>query len=171
MSRQYYFTGTAAPTTTPTYAGSTFVDTTAGKVYFAKGTSSSADWVAFPTLSSEITIDEDVALTGLYKIKKALGLDFQPALEKTLATGAFTQTQSMHTIDTEADAASDDCDTITIAADMSVLTVRLEDNARVVTLKHGTGNLQLPASSDVIMTANSLYTLMYNGTAWNMVTS
>ncbi len=171
MSRQYYFTGTVAPATTPTYAGSIFVDTTAGKVYFAKGTSSSADWVAFPTLSSEISIDEDIALAGLYKIKKALGLDLQPSTELIVATGAVTQTQSMHTLDTEADAAADDLDTITIATDMSVLTVRLEDNARVVTLKHGTGNLQLPASADVVMTANSLYTLIYNGTAWNMVTS
>lgn len=38
------FTGTAAPATTPTNIGDIFVDTVNKKLYFATGTSSSADW-------------------------------------------------------------------------------------------------------------------------------
>jgi len=38
-------TGTAAPATTPTKVGDTFIDTTNGNIYIAKGTASSADWV------------------------------------------------------------------------------------------------------------------------------
>lgn len=37
--------GTAAPLTTPTSVGHVFVDTVSGKVYMAKGVTSSADWV------------------------------------------------------------------------------------------------------------------------------
>ncbi len=171
MAREYYFTGSAAPATTPTYAGSTFIDTTAGRVYNAKGTSSSADWVIIPNAISEIAIDADVNLQGVRRLTNALALDFQPATELTVASGVVVQTQSIHTLDTQADAATDDLDTITIVADSSFLTVRLEDNARVVTLKHGTGNLNLPAAADVIMTANTLYILMYDGSNWNMVSS
>lgn len=36
--------GTSAPATTPRKVGDVFVDTTAKKIYFATGTSSSADW-------------------------------------------------------------------------------------------------------------------------------
>ena len=121
MSRQYYFTGTTTPATTPPFAGATFVDTTASIIYWAKGTSSSADWIPLPTALSDLSIDTDLALGGLYKIKKALGMDFQSSAELVIATGAVTQTQSYHTIDTEADAASDDLDTITIDSDMSML--------------------------------------------------
>jgi hypothetical protein len=171
MARQYFFTGTAAPTTTPTYAGSLFVDTTADKIYFATGTTSSADWDPLPINLSDLTIDSDLALGGLYKIKKALGMDFQPASELTIATGAVTQTQSVHTVDTQSDAASDDLDTITIATDMSVLYAHLENAARIVTLKHGTGNLNLPDDADIVMAENTVYFLLYNGTAWNLVGS
>lgn len=38
------FTGTAAPNTTPSAVGQTYVDTNAGKVYISVGTSSSSDW-------------------------------------------------------------------------------------------------------------------------------
>lgn len=38
-------TGVAPPASTPTYIGQFYVDTSAQKLYFAKGTSSSADWV------------------------------------------------------------------------------------------------------------------------------
>ena len=171
MSRQYFSTGTAAPAVTPTYEGEVFVDTTADKVYFSVGTASSADWVTLPSLSSDITTDEDLALAGLYKIKKALGMDFQTALELTVATGAVTQTQSHHTIDTESDAAADDLDTITIASDMSMLLVTLANAARIVTLKHGTGNLNLPDDADIVMAENTVYFLLYNGSAWNLVGS
>lgn len=36
--------GTAAPNTTPSILGAMYIDTNAGKVYVATGTSSSADW-------------------------------------------------------------------------------------------------------------------------------
>ena len=41
---QMWFTGTGAPTTTPTKLGQTYVDSVSGNVYISKGTASSADW-------------------------------------------------------------------------------------------------------------------------------
>jgi len=167
--RQYFFTGTAAPTITPPFAGSLFTDTTTGKVYFGTGTSTSADWDVMPSNLSELVQDADHSLAGLYKIKKALGLDFQPSLEATLVTGVMTQVQSLHSVDTESDAASDDLDTITPLVDMNFMLLKLEDSARVVTLKHGTGNLLLPNDADVVMKENVLYLLVYNGADWNLM--
>ncbi len=167
--RTYFFTGTGAPTTTPSFEGSIFVDTTADTIYFATGTASAADWTIMPSNLSDLTQDADHALAGLYKIKKALGLDFQPSLEATIATGVMTQVQSLHSVDTESDAASDDLDTITALADMNFMLIKLENSARVVTLKHGTGNLLLPNDADVIMKENVLYLLVYNGSDWNLM--
>ena len=45
MAKQLISTGTAAPTSTPTFEGQIFVDTTNDDVYMAKGVASSADWV------------------------------------------------------------------------------------------------------------------------------
>lgn len=37
--------GTVAPASTPQYIGQLYVDTQAGKLYFAKGTTNSSDWI------------------------------------------------------------------------------------------------------------------------------
>ena len=37
--------GTAAPSSTPTHVGQIYVDTAAEKLYFAKGTTNSSDWI------------------------------------------------------------------------------------------------------------------------------
>jgi len=37
--------GSGAPGTTPVYIGQFYVDTTGSKLYFAKGTASSSDWI------------------------------------------------------------------------------------------------------------------------------
>jgi hypothetical protein len=169
MARQYFYTGTATPTTTPTYAGEIFVDTTNARVYISTGTSSSSDWDVIPLNLSEITIDGDLDLGGTNKLINALAVDFQGSTELTISSGAITQTQTLHTIDTQSDAASDDLDTITAGTDMNLLAVKLEDNSRIVTLKHATGNLVLPSSTDVTMVANVLYILIYDGSNWNLV--
>jgi len=74
-------------------------------------------------------------------------LNFETATELTIASGVITVTQSMHTVDTESDAASDDLDTIT-GADGDVLYLLPADDARTVVLKHGTGNIVTGDGSD-----------------------
>ena len=112
---QYFFTGIAAPTTTPAKAGAVFVDTTGGRIYFATGTSSSSDWDLMPVNISEITQDADMNQQGVRSLINAMAIDFQASAELTLNTGAVTQTQSLHSIDTQSDSAADDLGTVTIA--------------------------------------------------------
>lgn len=80
--------------------------------------------------------------------------------ELTIAGGIVTATNSLHAIDTEADAASDDLDTINGTVNGQMLVVYAADSARTVVLKDGTGNLKLPGDvtldnvEDVVMLIN-----------------
>lgn len=85
--------------------------------------------------------------------------------ELTIATGAVTATKSYHTVDTEADAASDDLDTISGGVAGAMLVITAADSARSVVAKDGTGNLLL--SGDFTMdNAEDTLTLLYNGSNW-----
>lgn len=61
------------------------------------------------------------------------------ATELTIAAGAVAATRSFHTIDTEADAGSDDLDDITGGAAGEMLLIRPADAARAVVLRHAVG--------------------------------
>ncbi len=70
------------------------------------------------------------------------------ATELTIATGAITATQSHHTIDTQADAGTDDLDTINGLVANQLYFFRPANDARTVVLKHGTGNLLCIGNQD-----------------------
>lgn len=90
--------------------------------------------------------------------------------ELTIATGAVTATGTNHTIDTEADAASDDLDTINGGADGVILFVRAVNDARSVVLKDGTGNIQGPGDCTLDNTQDIAH-LIFDSTlnAWLVV--
>jgi len=71
--------------------------------------------------------------------------------EVTIATGVVTIIGSRHTIDTEADAATDDLDTINGGLDGMRLQLRAADSTRTVIVKDGTGNID--CSGDFSLTA------------------
>ena len=144
MARQYFFTGIVPPTSTPAYAGSVFIDTVAGRFYVATGTSSASDWKLSPIALSEITTDQDLNLNGVYKIRKALSMEYQPSAELTIAAGVVAQAQTLQSIDTELDAATDDLDTMTLLTNTNVAILTLENATRIVTIKHGVDNFSLP---------------------------
>jgi hypothetical protein len=83
--------------------------------------------------------------------------------ELTIASGAITPTGVFHTIDTEADASSDDLDTISGGVDGQVLILRQEDDARDVTITEA-GNIVLPESSSVsLRDTKDTATFIYDG--------
>lgn len=88
------------------------------------------------------------------------------ATELTISAGSVAAETSHHTIDTEADAASDTLTTITVVgvADFTLLFLRLENAARVVTLEDGTGNIQTKGNKDVVLDANFTTVLFRVGT-------
>ena len=65
--------------------------------------------------------------------------------EVVIIAGVITITGSRHTIDTEYSAPSDDLDTISGGIDGDIVILRAESDARTVTLKNGTGNLDIGA--------------------------
>ena len=95
-------------------------------------------------------------------------IDFKAATELTISTGAITATQNIHSIDTQADASTDDLDTITLGTS-NLIFIKLDNVARIVTLKDGTGNLDLDA--DVAMVFGTVYQLLHDGTNWQLVGS
>jgi len=87
------------------------------------------------------------------------------ATELTIATGAITATQSLHNIDTEGDAASDDLDTINGLAAGEVCFFYPNNAARTVVFKHGTGNILCPNARDISLAEVTDYVMCIgNGT-------
>lgn len=90
-------------------------------------------------------------------------INFPDDGELTISSGAITVTGSNHTVDTEADAATDDLDTINGGTDGQVLYLRSEDSARDVVLKHNTGNIVTPFGVDYTLDAtNKAVSLRYD---------
>lgn len=96
-------------------------------------------------------------------------LIFDAATELTIASGVVAVTQGAHTIDTEADAASDALTSITGGTAEEVIFIRAANAARTVVITHGIGanliacphglNVSLAEATDYAM-------LVHNGTQW-----
>ncbi len=95
--------------------------------------------------------------------------------ELTIASGSVTATRAAHTIDTEADATSDDLANIlqTNLPEGSAIFIRASEATRVVTLKHaagGAGQLNLLGSVDLNLNSVAGHVLFIRvGTAWREV--
>lgn len=114
-------------------------------------------------LSDHSAAEADLDLDGFDFIDAGL-LNFDAATELTIASGAITAVQTLHTIDTQADAASDDLDTINGGTDGDILIVRANNAARTVVLKHNTGNILLGGGADVSLDETYKMTmLVYDG--------
>ncbi len=101
------------------------------------------------------------------KIDKTVGnvLD----TELTIVAGVILPTQGNHRVDTQADAAEDDLDTITPTNLDSgrLLLIRAEDAARTVKVKHGTGNIRLEDGKDADLDdADRRLLIQFDGTNW-----
>ena len=98
---------------------------------------------------------------------KATGFDKEPR-ELTISSGAVTVNQSSHSVDTEADAASDDLATINGMRSGSLLVVYASSSSRTVVLKDGTGNLKLSGDCTLDNTED-IATLIKIGSNWQLV--
>jgi hypothetical protein len=87
------------------------------------------------------------------------------AREVTIAAGAVTVHLDWHTIDTEANAASDDLDTINGGFDGAMVTFRASDSARDVVFKDSTGNMKLNGNFTLNNVEDTI-TLRYMNGIW-----
>lgn len=90
------------------------------------------------------------------------------ATELTISFGAVTATQSVHLVDTQGDAETDDLDTINGGSDGQVLYIRNADPGRAVVVKHGTGNIGLGGADVTLASPYKWLPLIYDGSlsAW-----
>lgn len=77
----------------------------------------------------------------------------KPATELTIATGAITVTQSYHKIDTEADAGTDDLDTITGIVDGQFYVFRNDTVGRSIVFRSGIDTIICPGNFNVTLAA------------------
>ena len=96
-------------------------------------------WVANDVLTAA-QLNTDIRDNMLFLKENIL---LEEADELIINAGSVTLTKSYHAIDTEADAATDDLDTIAGGTEGRILIVCAEHTDRTVVLKHGTGNLIL----------------------------
>lgn len=88
--------------------------------------------------------------------------------ELTISSGAITISNSLHTVDTEGDAVTDDLNTINGGSTGDVILLGRASTARAVVLKHNTGNIKTPAGTDHELTANGFVLLKHDGSNWHV---
>ena len=88
--------------------------------------------------------------------------------ELTISAGAITPDKSHHTVDTEADAATDNLDTINTGSvnDGCIIYLRQANAARVVTVRDDIGNVKLMGDHNCVLDVNHSLMLMRVGTDW-----
>lgn len=112
------------------------------------------------TLGGDLDLDDHL-------INNILGLDFKTATELTINAGVVTVTQSIHTVDTANDDATDDLDTINGGATTQFIILRAENDARTIVIKHGTGNVWLKGKADLSLDdLEDGLALFWTGTKW-----
>jgi hypothetical protein len=82
-----------------------------------------------------------------------------------IAAGAITISKTMHQIDTEGGAATDNLDTINGGTVGDIIILRSTDSARDPTLRDMVGNLQL-AGNFTLTSTGDMIALWYNGSSW-----
>ena len=91
--------------------------------------------------------------------------NYQSDIEVTIAAGVITITRSYFNIDTEANAATDDLDTINGGVDGRVIVIKANATTRTVVVKDGTGNIQCAGDFSMDNTED-IMTLIFDGTNW-----
>lgn len=101
------------------------------------------DRVGIGTASPATLLD----VNGSATVKRLL---FGASSELTIASGAVTATQTVHTVDTESDAASDDLDTINGGTANAILIIRADNAGRTVVLTTA-GNIVTPTAASITL--------------------
>jgi hypothetical protein len=128
---------------------------------------------SMPDFKGENT-DHDMRYTRkalLGSISEINKVNVKKAVELTISGGVVTINQSLTSIDTESDAASDDLETILGGVEGDFLLLKAENTARTVVIKHGTGNIYSNSGADFSLdSTEKIALLIYNGTNWILIT-
>lgn len=109
------------------------------------------------------TLSSDIQTQVTARVSKT-DAAFTASTELTISGGAITRTQALHTVDTEADAASDNLDTISGGADGNILFIRANHTDRTVVVTES-GNIVIPQGTQISLDDNiKTLLLVYDGT-------
>lgn len=98
-------------------------------------------------------------------------LTYSASTTLTIDSDAITITQTMHQVDTEGAAGTDDLSTINNGTFGDTLILRSVSAARVITLKHGVGNIHTPGNADIMLdNPKHSLELYYDGADWIFMT-
>ncbi len=86
-------------------------------------------------------LNEDGGLDIGNVLTNVRGIHFQSAVEETISSGAITVSHGHVKVDTEADAATDDLDTINGGNAGEILLLVPDNDARTIRLRNGVGNI------------------------------
>lgn len=123
--------------------------------------------VKWGTPGTAVATDGSTAITGFQEIK---GINLTDDTERTISGGAITRTQTWHTVDTEADAASDLLTRIDGGSTGDILILRAESASRTVTFDHGADNIECQGNVDFSLEDyNDVAFCLYDGAIWRCV--
>lgn len=144
-----------------TLQASTLIKTGAGVLTLA---AASTFTLTVPATGTAALIDVAQTYTGAMTIDKVI---FGAGADLTIASGVITITHSLHAVDTQAAASTDDLDTINGGVTNQRLILRTVSAARDVVIKHGTGNIFNTSGADKTLGSNTQrFEYMYTGTIW-----
>jgi len=121
----------------------------------------------YDKLIAKFQADGSVVFPGPLEVSGFLNLGSDDEL--TIASGAITATKSFHLVDTEADAATDNLDTINGGTIGNILVLQSANSARDVTLRDNVGNLRLAGNFTLATSAYSIV-LIRRTTTWHELT-
>lgn len=119
--------------------------------------------------ATTLALTGDLTVISAGKSANLLNLKTPAATELTIASGAITRTQMHHNVDTEADATSDDLDTIAGGAEGLFLIIQPNNDGRTVVVRHnqgaggGAGIILADGSNFTMDGIGDTLTLIYDG--------
>lgn len=137
--------------------------------------------------SVRLDLDDTNAATGETVLNVGTGFEVQKGgdvkahsvalvdnSELTISSGSVTITSSLHNIDTEADAASDNLDTMSFSGDIgSLLLIRKNHPSRDIVIRHNVGNIITTTGADVTLDSSDSSIehalFVWSGTEWVML--
>lgn len=120
---------------------------------------------AINTLNTTVTTTNTSIANLIAGVTAFTQLNLGAPTNITITAGVISITKSRHRVDTEGAAATDDLDTINGGAEGDVLHLQIVNSARVVVIKHNTGNIYLSGGLDYTLSdTRERLSLVYDAT-------
>ena len=100
----------------------------------------------------------------------AHNLIFTQGKDLTISSGAITITHSLHRIDTQSSASSDNLDDINNGQEGQLLILKTTNSSRDVTIRHDEGNIYTNGENDIVLNRiEDTVMLFYFGSSWYQI--